>query len=347
MSITGYTGVPGAGKSYALMEQVVIPGVLAGRRVVTNIAGVDPDKVRAFCEAKSGPGSSIGTVVLFEGKRATEPAFFPTEEISDENTFIKGGDLLVFDEWRLTWPQRGKLPSDDLEPFLRWSRHLVDAKGVACDIAIGTQLISDVHQGFRGLIERSYKFRKLKAVGLSKAFAWDAYEGHLQPKGAAYLTGNGTYKPEVFALYKSYASDSDGQELQTDKRTSIFTRGLYVIVAGVVLMLGLGGYGVYRFFAPPKVAPAAVAPIGGNAPGQPAPAAPPVSRFRIVGHILGDDGVRVIVADDKGALRVLKPQQFTFDGERPVSGFVDGQPVQSEDRITVTAAPVALPGFGS
>jgi zona occludens toxin len=340
MAITAYTGVPGAGKSYALIEQVIVPAVMKGRRVLTNIAGVNPDKVHDYCAAKVDP-DKLGEVILFDGAKALLLGFFPTEEKPDTDTFVKGGDLIVFDEWRLTIPRRGKVPNPDLEPFLRFHRHLVNAAGVTCDLAIGTQLITDIHADFRGLVERSYKFRKLKAVGLPKVFAWDAYEGSTQGKGEAYATGNGKYNKEIFALYKSYDTDGEGKELSTDKRTSLYSTSV-MVAGGAFLLCIIGGtWGMMNFFSPdvPEVPPPDLA-VPGGAPGA-VPGAPPgsftprQSAFRIVGHILGDEGVRIILADNEGTTRIVGPNGFLFDGDRPVRGVVDGQEVFAVDRIIV------------
>jgi len=353
MAITFFGGPPGAGKSYALVEQVIVPNVLAGRRVLTNVAGVDPEKVYRYCAEKAPDPAKLGHVVLFDGRRATEPDFFPTEAIPDDATFVKGGDLLVFDEWRLYWPRRGNLPSPDLEPFLRWHRHLCNAQGIACDVAIASQLATDVHQDFRGLIERSYKFKKLKAVGLSKAYAWDVYEGHLQPKGGAYDKGNGTYKDEITALYSSYAVAGNATELNSDKRASIFKGWIAYAGCFGLIVLGLSTFGVYRFFSSgagvvdqpaqigiqPQLVPGTTLPMTSA---QPRPA----SRARIVGHMLGDGGVRVIVMDEQGTVRFAGPEGFEFDGERPISGTFEGQRIYAGEAAPVATQAPLIPGMG-
>jgi len=332
MSITAYTGVPGSGKSYALVEQVILPAIVKGRRVVTNIAGLDPQKVADYCEGKGK--SDAGEVVLFEGSRALEGDFFPTESKQD-GTFVRPGDLLVFDEWRLTFPKRGALPNKDLEPFLRYHRHLVNEKGVACDVAIGTQLVTDIHMDFRGLVERSYKFRKLKALGLNKVFAWDAFEGHQQAKGTAYKSSNGRYKPEIFPLYKSYATEGDGEEVETDKRTSIFGKSFMIVGVLLVGLFALSGWGMWHFFNPdlPEPVPVAgVQPVAG-VPG--AVQVPAGSSFRIVGMIQADMGRIVVLADESGTTKFAPAGDFEFMGNRPIRGTFEGLPVISEDRPAI------------
>lgn len=349
MAITSYNGPPGAGKSYAMITQVLVPGVAAGRRVVTNISGVQPDKVLEYC-AKKWPDKELGEVVLFDGKDALLPNFFPTEETGDAETFIKGGDLLIFDEWRLTFKNKGPVGSPDLEPFLRWHRHLVDDKGRATDVVIGTQILTDIHRDFRALVEGSFKFRKLSAVGLKNSYQWDAYDGHLQPKGEGVSKGNGKYKPEIFALYQSYATEGEGKELNTDNRRSFWSASIFVIMGGIFLMFVLGGWGVAHFFAAPDKPAGNITSTSypaGVAPGPvPAGAIPRArSPYRIVGHVEGDQGVRIVLADDKGSVRVVPPDGFDFDGSRPVYGVLDGLAVVADDRIAVTA-PAAPLGVG-
>lgn len=342
MAVTAYTGVPGAGKSYAMVSQVIVPGVAAGRRVITNIDGVNPEAIYAYCLDRN-PDCEPGEVVLFKGEDALGDGFFPTAEKSDEATTVKGGDLVVFDEWKSYWPRRGKTPNPDLELFLRYHRHLVGPDGRACDVVIGTQLVADIHQDFRGLVERSFKFRKLKALGSigEKSFTWDAYEGHLQAKGESYNSSTQRYRPEIFALYSSYSATGEVVEAVVDKRTSIFKNSLYLLVAAVLGLFIFGAVFSYRFFThagAAKVSASALAPGGSAAAvgATGAAARPAKSAFRIVGTVLGDDGVRVIVSDETGSVRMLKPDRFNFDLGRPVSGVVDGESVIAEDRMVVT-----------
>lgn len=349
MAITTYNGPPGAGKSYAMISQVLVPAVGAGRRVLTNIAGVKPDKILEHC-GKKFPGAQLGEVILFDGKDAKQPKFFPTEETGDQDTFVKGGDLIIFDEWRLTFANRGPVGSADLEPFLRYHRHFVDPTGRATDVIIGTQLITDIHRDFRGLVEGSFKFRKLSSVGLKNAYQWDAYDGHLQPKGEGVSKGNGKYKKEIFELYKSYDTDEEGKELNTDSRRSMWSASVFAMIGGVVVMFILGGWGVAHFFV-------SSAPDADKAPGQILPSAAEASRtmytppgavarakspYRIVGHVDGQGGVKVVLSDDKGSIRVVGPDGFNFDGSRPVYGVLDGQSVVADDRVAQASSPFGL-----
>lgn len=338
MAVTVYCGPPGSGKSYALVSQVIVPAVMAGRRVLTNVEGVKPDEIVKYCRVNGTDPYNVGSVVLFEGHEALGRGFWPTQEIPDSDTVVKGGDLIVFDEWKLYFPKRGALPTPDLEPFLRWHRHLTNDAGVACDVAIGTQLATDVHGDFRGLIERSYKFRKLKAVGLDRGYRWEAFEGHLQPKGGGYQVGNGLFKPEIFALYSSYSAAAKGNELGTDKRATILNGWLIGAGLLVIALVGGGLYGALGFFTAEEVVAAPIADPAASptvsASGAPAVApVPSGGRFRIVGQVLGDRGVRVVLASSDGVIRQARPDTFIFEDDRPVSGTFEGAPVKADEQV--------------
>lgn len=340
------------------MKDVIVPAVLAGRRVLSNIDGLDPDAVRGYCLDRCDDASKLGEVINFHGEDALKPGFFPDESTGDSVTFVKGGDLLVFDEWALTFPRRGKEPAGcNVEAFLRWHRHLTGPGGEATDVAIGTQVPADININYRPLVARSYKFKKLTALGAEGTYAWLLFDGHLQPKGGHYRNGTGKYDPAIFPLYASSSAAKEGThvELKTNKKDSV--RGswqFWAVVVGVPLMI-LGGlfwlYRTYTSIAEPA-APVAAPAVPGAAPGA-VPvaaggvpvAAPAPSPWRIVGQVDGLEGSRVVIADDKGATRLLKPDGFSYDEGRPVTGWVDGRQVHAEDRLPSGSSDPLMSGF--
>lgn len=353
MAITAYTGPPGAGKSYAMVQQVILPALRTGRRVLTNIDGCDPAKFTEFLLAE-GVGAP-GELVIFEGQQALLPSFFPTQD-RPTGTFVLGGDLLVFDEWRLTFSNRGQVGNPSLEPFLRWHRHLTDENGLACDVVIGSQLVTDIHSGFRGLVERSYKFRKLSAVGAPKFYSFDIYEGHEQRKGTAFRKGSGQFHKRIFALYKSFDTEKDGTEAKTDNRSTLFSRLFVVLGVVAAVLIGGGSYFAYHAFGPSQPdlsvpssvpSPSGGTPAGGYLPSLPGGSSSSYSSsLRIVGVVSGASGDMVIVSDKGGAMRPYPAREFVFENGRPVSGLVDGVRVYAQD-IIVSASPssVQLPGL--
>lgn len=49
MAITAYIGVPGSGKSYEVVKSVIIPAVASGRRIVSNIYGLNHEAIIQYC----------------------------------------------------------------------------------------------------------------------------------------------------------------------------------------------------------------------------------------------------------------------------------------------------------
>ena len=56
MAINAYTGLMGSGKTYEVVSSVVLPALLKGRRVVSNIEGLD------YEEIADAMGTALGTV---------------------------------------------------------------------------------------------------------------------------------------------------------------------------------------------------------------------------------------------------------------------------------------------
>ena len=337
MALTLYSGVPGSGKSYALMQQVILPAYKSGRRVVTNLDGIKPDAIKEYCLEK-WPDADLGEIVVVTREQLHDATFYPTSEWPPEKAFLDGGDFLVVDEFGTLFPSTGKLPVPTLKGFLAYHRHFVGVDGRTCDVVIATQSIRDVHKEVLSYLEASYKFRKLKSLGANRSYAWDAYEGDKQTK--AYSTGNGKYKPAIFALYDSYSGGYDATEEKTDKRRGALGKMFWSMAVLVVVLIVGGSYGVWRFLNPaeleldPMAAAQAVNGVGQSNAQPIAQRQPPKSNFWIVGHVQGDAGYRVIVTDGR-SVRVVKPDGFTFDGNRPVEGVVEGKRVIAEERVTI------------
>lgn len=83
MAISVYTGVMGSGKSYEAVLNGVLPALKAGRRVVTNIAGMSNEKCRAFLVERGCKEEELGTVVVVSNEDVVQPGFFPGEATAE------------------------------------------------------------------------------------------------------------------------------------------------------------------------------------------------------------------------------------------------------------------------
>lgn len=53
MAISAYVGVPGSGKSYEVVKSVILPAIETGRRVVSNVYGLDKEKIYQYLLKKN------------------------------------------------------------------------------------------------------------------------------------------------------------------------------------------------------------------------------------------------------------------------------------------------------
>lgn len=251
MAINAYTGLMGSGKSFEVVSSVIVPAVLQGRRVVTNIDGINPDAIYNYCEAvKKADTASLGSVVGVTNDDVVKPGFFPDETRPDQPSVVRGGDLVAVDECWQFWGNEHKI-SDEHMRFFRMHRHYTnEATGVTCDIALMIQDLGTLNRKIRAVIELTTRTIKLKSIGAPTAYRIELFEGNKTTKKAQIDTFVKKYNKAIFPLYKSYAAGS-GKEKPIDRRQNILTNPrVWFILAGVVLMFSFGGYFTYRFFNP-------------------------------------------------------------------------------------------------
>lgn len=278
MPISIYAGGTGSGKSYGVMENVVLPALKEGRHILTNLA------LRLDVIKQDYPDHRIEVVPVEEMEK---PGYFNN---------IPGGALFILDEaWRL-WPSGQKMtaiPDDQLE-FLRMHRHRVGPDGRTCEIVVISQAVADISTAVRRVADFTYKATKLEAVGMSKTYRIDIYNkaptGDNIPDNQRIRQLFGNYKPEIYKYYKSHTESvtgTAGNESRSDNRANAFKSALikYGIPASILMMVG-GIYYTIQFFKPknhvkpqqlqqqpvPTTQPAVYAQ-----PQQPSPVAQPVS----------------------------------------------------------------------
>jgi zona occludens toxin len=349
MAINAYCGVMGSGKSYEVVSGPLLDAVAAGRRVVTNIDGVNEDRIHDYlCRERNLDESRLGRVVHVTTARIAEPGFFPVEHEGASGTvaavtpgFVEPGDFVVVDEaWKLWSQDVGKLSEEHMS-FFRMHRHFVHPEtGVACDVALMIQDISDLHRKVKNVVELSFRMVKLKSVGLAAKYRVEMYEGWRQTAKARTGTFLRTYKREIFPLYKSYAGEA-GKESQVDRRQNVLAnRTLWALGALLAVVTVIGGWSGWRFFHPPRKAAMSVANDASSSshrPSSPAstPAVPKRSlseQWRIAGRFMSAGVVWVMLVDGNGRLRPASPASFAGSGVA-LAGELDG------DQVTTYSGP--------
>jgi zona occludens toxin len=334
MSINCYSGLQGSGKSYEVVSSIIVPAVTQGRRVVTNISGIDNDGIRAYCcEKLDVPMDKLGSVVYAKNEEVSSRDFFPTEDTAqqaDGKPFVLPGDLVAVDEAYKIWGSDCKIHNEH-KVFFREHRHYIHPQtGVACDLVLMTQDIGDLHRVLKVVIEQSFKTHKAKGVGMNNVYTITMWEGWKQHQKNIVKDWTQTYNPEIFPLYKSYAGEQQGKEMASDSRQNVFAdkRLLYKIA----FLLIAGSFAVWKlwhFFGDKMHSgstAATLAPATSALGGRATPLQPDYSAdWRIVG-VLDVGGVRQIVLAGANGVRLDNGIYYTGAG-LSLSGTVDGKKV--------------------
>lgn len=335
MPINAYTGLMGSGKSYECVSSVIVLAIKNGRRVVTNVEGIDSDAIRAYCQEKWSiePGK-LGHVVHCQNDDVGKASFLPHGENVD--TFCKPGDIICIDEaWRFWGNDCKLLPEHKI--FFREHRHYIHPESkVSCDLVLMVQDIGDLHRTLKVVVEVTFRTTKIKTLGWDRTYRVEMWEGYKLAQRSRVSVENKKYQKEIFPLYSSYQGGT-GKEMRVDDRQNILKSPKLWLLAGLVIVLFAGGtYSIVNFFNGSKYK--TQKPAAQNAPGQaakvagsstePVPAtAPDVSDlWRISGTYQVGKTAFVVLANDAGSLRLEHPSSFQNSGLAMV-GQVDGQRV--------------------
>lgn len=349
MSIKLYCGIMGSGKSYEVVVEVILSALAQGRRVISNIAGLNYDVMTQILVEDGIPRELIGELVCVSHEQVLQPIFWRTD--TDDQTgrkpFISKGDVVCLDEnWRF-W--NGFAPRDDdgnklpmeVKNFFRMHRQFPDpVTGFTCEIALISQDPADFSRFVRGVVEQIFYMEKLTAIGSETRYRVDIYQRKMRGKPMRQLQRE--YQPRYFPCYKSHSQAEEGaakpKESSADKRGNILNGAIFKIglpIAGVIMVFSL--WGIYRFFNPvPKDEPitsAAAAPLPGQ-PGQLAPAMVPIKPkpdidelWRVVGYWHNGSQLIVMLEGSSGQSRIIpdppkyKMYSLGLEVELPEGGF--------------------------
>ena len=289
MSIIAYTGLPGSGKSYTVVEHQILPALKAGLLVVTNLP-LKKDLLKA----------EIGG----------EVRDFPMELVSANPDSIEehcpAGCLLVLDEvWRI-FPagKRADQVPEAFRSLFAEHRHRVDASGRSTQIVLVTQDLAQISAFARQLVETTFRTVKLSNLGLNTRYRTDVYNGPQSgpnpPINARIREMVGRYEPRVFRFYVSHTQSEAGKEgadeRPVDRRANIFKRPLLMLTP--VIMIALTWFGIHILWShhakkavepSPLATPLNIPSGGGHAPSGAAPGAREVSAsWRVSGTLEGD-----------------------------------------------------------
>ncbi|WP_221795553.1 zonular occludens toxin domain-containing protein [Oceanobacter mangrovi] len=230
MSITAYTGLPGSGKSYNSVANVIEPALKQGRTVVTNVV------LRKDELYKKYPDANLVTFPMSTDRDSVE------KWINLAN--YPAGAIYVIDEagkmFSSGWKQNSA-PTSVLQ-FFTEHRHSVSPDGYSCEIFLLCQDVNQLAKWVRDLIASTYIHTKMERHGMSKRFRVDIYVGGIastRPPATSKIDSKfGSYKDEVTCLYQSYTQSKSvtdtALEDNPDKRATFV--GQYKMYAAIALI---------------------------------------------------------------------------------------------------------------
>jgi len=224
---SAYVGLPGSGKSYGVVENVIIPALRKGRALWTNIPLVMDEIYNDFPKA--------------------DVTSFTVDDIkSNEKWFsevLPKGVVLVIDEvWDL-WPCGLKVTNmvEGHKEILAKHRHMV-LNGNTTEIVLVTQNLNQICSFARELIDTTFMAKKMSSIGFSKAYRIDVYTGAVTgqrpPEHLLMRQIPGKYRKKVYKYYVSHTQSDDGagDETRSDSRASVLKgSAVFFIVAPFIL----------------------------------------------------------------------------------------------------------------
>ena len=239
MTIAAYTGLPGHGKSYGVVENVIVPALKAKREVFTNIPMNEQECLKRF-------GMQV---IQFQTQDIIENPDWWTE------VFNPGAVIIIDEVWRL-WPSglNAKNVRDQDKAFLAEHRHMVGDNGQSTEIVFVTQDLAQIANFARCLVESTFRVVKLSKIGMNKRFRVDIYfgavTGNNPPTSKRESEKQGKFKKSIYQLYQSHTKSltgGAGDETRIDKRFNVLggfsvKLGLFALCVCLVIFYFTANY---------------------------------------------------------------------------------------------------------
>lgn len=249
MPIFTYFGAPGSGKTYELVNRVMVEAVKQKRQVFHNIPGIDPEKWAD--EFGCDPASLHLVSDDWFGNDQNFPA--SDEEMLDKSRewACPGGSIIIVDEASTIFPPgtgKNSKVSPRLESWWRKHRHYTGRNGddptpVATDIYFATQDPLSLAKVILHLCMRRVDFEELKGVFGARSYRAIIYKSHRATKA------NRDKKPLLRKMdtvgwkrYHSFAGGEDAQLAKTENSFKVWTPGKIALFVSIPVLL-LGGIG--------------------------------------------------------------------------------------------------------
>lgn len=323
MAIFLYVGINGSGKSYEAVKSVVVPAIASGRRVITNIYGLSPQKISQYCiTTLKAESSKLGDLVTVDNSVIQKDDFFLSKENPD--AFVKPGDLVIIDEaWRV-FPDGNKLTSSQ-QSFFAEHRHFTDPEtGLSCDIALITQSADELPKFIRSRTDTTFRMANLGSLNFSKGYKVEQYTGSKLWATRRITMSTHKYQPVIFDLYQSHDT-KNGKSVTVDSRKGLPKIFFFLLIGSVIFVF-------LSFTFVPNLLTKRESHVVHTPPVKTAQLTSTIqpssysSNWRIAGTITKKGHSYVILAGQGGKIRLEYRSIFTGNGLM-LNAVIDGQNV--------------------
>ena len=261
MAFNFVTGNLGAGKTYYLVSEVVVPVLQKGRRIYHNLPLIEEN-----------------LKVYQKSPYVDQLVYMDSDFIGNIHVWLADpkveGAVIIIDEARRFYPS-GKRLAEEIKDFYTWSRHH------GHEVLFCVQSRKLCNSFFSEFYDQEWHFKNERFRGLGK----NKYHCDVFLRGDRARTSHhyGKYKTEIFNLYKSTSTQNF-----VDEPVGIKSRKALYVFGGAAIALALAFYNIQRVASigskPPDVAKSAVASVPVSVPAgkpvddarKPVPVAPSV-----------------------------------------------------------------------
>ncbi len=195
-------GSGGGGKSYEAVAFHLLPALISGRMVITNL----PVNKELICHIEP---LALSLLVLVEPTHDNPRPFSTLSDYGNPWRHPETGEgpLYIIDECHKALPRGGLGRRTADQDVLEW---FAEIRHERADALLLTQSIGKVHNDITDNIHLQYRVRKNLAMGSSTTYVRKVIDG---ARGETMNTTIRKYKPVYFKLYTSHTkSDTEGQE---------------------------------------------------------------------------------------------------------------------------------------
>lgn len=220
MTISCYEGLPGSGKSYDAVRKL-LDSLKAGRRVLTNIDGVQHEKQRITIQHYMDLQKDELDKLLI---------YLPKDKVSKFWEYTENGDIIFIDEAQNFFNSRD-WQTDTNRNLGRWAS---EHRKRGNDVVFITQDMAGIESSVRRIVEWVYRYKKLNMFGsaIQKKYIRFAYYGQgAEPLGKTICT----YDKKIFACYSSYFADGT-KELGIEKPVNVLK---HPVILAIPVMIGI------------------------------------------------------------------------------------------------------------